>query len=221
MIKTRKVGHWKALDYNMVQLATRVRVAQHIAVQQEAQMFRGKVIRAFTTSGRSNGKKWPKNSPSTIAQKGSSKPLIDTGDLRNSIVAIPAGRNRAFVGVSSKKRTKDGERLVDIAEVHEFGRTIAIRVTQKMFNYVMAQLSQNGGKRRKGTGQFKPGSVLIIKIPERSFLRATADAHFTAAKVIPRVQRRFKKILALRGAKTQGAAVGMAARVRAPKGVFR
>lgn len=204
MIKTKKSGHWKLLDYNMVQLSTRVRAAQHLVVQQEAQYFRGKIIRAFNTSGQSNGKRWAPLKPGTIEAKGSSKPLIDRGDLRNSVVAIPAGRNRAFVGVSSKKRSADGTRMVDIAAVHEFGRVIAIQVTQRMFNYVMAQLSERGGKSRKGSGKFKPGATLVIKIPERSFLRATAEAHFTAAKVIPRAQRRFKQILALRGPTSAG-----------------
>ena len=207
MIKLGKNGQWKLLDHNMVQLATRLRTAQSMVVQQEAQFLRGKIIRSFKTSGRSNGRKWKANRPSTIDAKGSSKPLIDRGDLRNAIVVVPQGPRRAFVGVSSKKRSRDGGRLVDIAAVHEFGRVITMRVTKKMHAYVMAQIAKNGGPSGKGSGNFRPGAMIVIKIPERSFLRASVKKHMNPAKLIPRARVRYAKALGLRGGKSSGKAV--------------
>lgn len=49
----------------------------------------GIVQRAFTTRGYG---KWKPNAPYTIAQKGSSAPLIDTGQLRRSITSEAAKR---------------------------------------------------------------------------------------------------------------------------------
>ena len=47
--------------------------------------------RGWFTDGR-NG--WAPNAPSTIARKGSNKPLIDTGEMRKSIIGIVAVSNK-------------------------------------------------------------------------------------------------------------------------------
>ncbi|WP_290597045.1 MULTISPECIES: HK97-gp10 family putative phage morphogenesis protein [unclassified Archaeoglobus] len=61
---------------------------------------------------------WPPLSPETIKRKGSSKPLLDTGHLRDSITHKVEG-NAVKVGVF-------GEEAI-IAAVHEFGTTRAGR----------------------------------------------------------------------------------------------
>lgn len=54
------------------------------------------VQRAFETSGFGQ---WPPNKPSTIARKGSDRPLIDTGQLRRSITSdVASGDNRGAGG---------------------------------------------------------------------------------------------------------------------------
>lgn len=198
-IGIKRNGDWKILQARLQQLPTRVRAAQHFAVLQEAHLFRAKVLRAFKTRGRSNGSAWEPLKKATTAGKQSSAPLVDRGDLRNSIVVVSRGRGRVFVGVSSKKRNKSGDRLVDIARVHEHGLVIAMRVTKKMHAYVMAKLSELGGGGSGGTGNFRPGAIIIIKIPERSFLRSTAEAHFKPAQMAARMQRRMARHLGLRG----------------------
>jgi len=72
-------------------------------------------IKQTITRGRAE---WPPLSPETIKRKGSSKPLIDTGKLRNSVTHKVEG-NAVKVGVF-------GEEAV-IAAVHEFGTTKAGR----------------------------------------------------------------------------------------------
>ena len=64
---------------------------------------------------------WPRLLPATIARKGSSKPLIDHGDLMNSIDYVPDGSSRFFIGVPRNVENRDGQSLVNIGLVHEFG----------------------------------------------------------------------------------------------------
>lgn len=58
---------------------------------------------------------------STIEAKGSSKALIDKGDLIRSINVTSLGKYAYFVGVHREVMAKDGQPMVNIAEVHEFG----------------------------------------------------------------------------------------------------
>ena len=58
----------------------------------------------------------------TIAHKGSSKPLINHGDLLNSVTYKILTPHSAFVGVLRQTRRKDNNApMVNIARVHEFG----------------------------------------------------------------------------------------------------
>jgi len=64
---------------------------------------------------------WEPLSPKTIARKGSSKPLIDTGDMRNSINQKDIEPMLAFIGVPRGAKNRDGGDLVRIAAVHVYG----------------------------------------------------------------------------------------------------
>ena len=101
-------------------------------------------------SGAPGGVPFKPLSPVTIANKGSSKPLIDHGDLIGSVTYEVLDNNHVFIGV------KKGEE-VDIAAVHEFGCTIG--VTPKMRAYL----------RHKGI--HLKASTKYIHIPARPFLR--------------------------------------------------
>lgn len=146
----QKVGQWNEARAALFKQGMRARKAMAMATSQEAHLFRGLVIRAFNSGGRSNGVNWPKLQPATAKAKGSRKPLIDSGDLRNSVVVVKDG-NDAWVGVTSNTRGHNGENMANIAAVHEYGKTI---------------VQKRGNK------------VVIIKIPKRSFLHSTAKFHF-------------------------------------------
>jgi phage gpG-like protein len=60
---------------------------------------------------------------STIARKGSSKALIDTGFLVNAITQKIMA-DKAFVGLLRGTVNKDGEDIVNIGAVMEYGATI-------------------------------------------------------------------------------------------------
>ena len=162
-----KVGDWAKARAAVLGMAERMQNATEKAARKEAHLFRKKVLRAFQTGGKSNGKAWAPLKPATIRKKGSSKPLIDTAHLRNSISVIETN-NAIFVGVASKTIRKGGGSLVNVAAVHEFGKVIA---------------------QRRGTG------VTLVTIPKRSFLKATADAHFKPATVKARFKRNVAAIM--------------------------
>lgn len=150
-----KFGQWDAARMAVESMGLRASRAMNSANGAEAHMFRALVVRAFNSRGKSNGTAWPKLQKSTIKRKGSSKPLVDHGDLRNSIVVVDKG-HEAFVGVLSSKRGRTGKPLVKVGDTHENGKVI---------------VQKRGDK------------AVVIKIPKRSFLKATADKHFKPSVV--------------------------------------
>ena len=64
---------------------------------------------------------WPPLQPKTIARKGSSKPLIDTGDMRNSINDQMLESGGAFIGIPRAAKNRKGGDLVNIGAVHVYG----------------------------------------------------------------------------------------------------
>ena len=101
-------------------------------------------------SGSPGGKDFQKLHSFTVGRKGSSKPLIDKGDLIGSITYIVKDRDNVAIGVKTGEAGK-------IAAVHEFGCTIA--VTPKMRAYL------------HGIGLHLRASTTHINIPPRPFLR--------------------------------------------------
>jgi phage gpG-like protein len=69
------------------------------------------------------GQPFAKLADSTIERKGSSKALIDTGFLINSITQKIMA-DKAFVGLLRGTVNKDGESMVNIGAVMEYGATI-------------------------------------------------------------------------------------------------
>ena len=107
-------------------------------------------VKKGIVSGAPGGQKFAPLSPVTIARKGSSKPLIDKGDLVGSITYQVVDADNIFIGVKKGKE-------VSIAAVHEFGCTIG--VTPKMRAYLHYQ------------DIHLRASTQYIHIPPRPFLR--------------------------------------------------
>lgn len=124
----------------------------------------------------------------TIEQKGSSKPLIDDGDLIRSITFEVVGKNAVFVGVKKNSRGKDGESLVNIGAIHEgvdpnTGEVrehgAIIPVTKKMRGFFFGKF----GIRLTNEA---------IVIPKRAFLRPTLEAE--ADEVIKIFSKELQKV---------------------------
>ncbi len=120
-------------------------------------------------SGAPAGKTFAPLSPVTIAQKGSSKPLIDKGDLIGSITYELPSRDTVFIGVKKTAKNKDGTSEANIAAVHEFGCTIP--VTSKMRAYLHYQ------------GIHLKSSTKYISIPARPFLSPIFSSSEFRAKI--------------------------------------
>lgn len=88
-----------------------------------------------------------------------SKPLIKTGDLRNSIDMVP-GEGEVFVGVP---RSSGSFRL---AEIHELGKVIVMRMTPKMRAFLFGVLFKNSAPTGGGSGR----GIIVVRIPPRPFI---------------------------------------------------
>lgn len=118
-------------------------------------------VKKGIVSGAPGGEKFTPLSPVTIANKGSSKPLIDNGDLVGSVTYATPDTNTVFIGVRKSAKSKDGGALANIAAVHEFGCTI--KVTPKMRAYLHYQ------------GIHLKASTQYITVPPRPYLRPTLN----------------------------------------------
>lgn len=190
----RRSGEWDQARAAVRRLRARFTQAKNTALLQEGHYFRAKILDTFNTSGASAGTKWEPLKALTIAnKKGKSKPLIARGDLKNSVVVLPK-TDKVFIGVPSKKTSRDGTRMVDIAAVHEFGKVIVIPVTKRMIGFFFAMLRDLGVSSEEvpasgvGGSSFRPGGVLIVRIPARSYLRSTFKHEYGN---VPAARKRF------------------------------
>ena len=152
-------GNWSRLD----QILNPSRIAA--GIQQAAARvgnYGASAVKKGIVSGSPSGEKFAALSSFTKGRKGSSKPLIDKGDLVGSVTYQVIDSNNVFVGVKKGKE-------VNIAAVHEFGCTIG--VTPKMRAYL-----HHLGLHLKASTQY-------INIPPRPFLRPVLLGSDFKAKV--------------------------------------
>lgn len=125
----------------------------------------------------------PANSPLTVALKGSSRTLVDSGTLAGSVHGKAVDWDEGHIGVlrnkQVKQRTGKKKGLFDIARILYFGATV--QVTDKMRRMFFA-LSHD----EKYKGKVKPLSpkTKVIVIPPRRYL----DAALT-----PQMEQQYKK----------------------------
>jgi hypothetical protein len=127
---------------------------------------------AAITAAINSGTGFKANRPLTVRIKGSSRPLVDGGDLVNSINYKVINWKEARIGVlRSKKVKKEGggtEDLASVAKIVHDGATI--KVTQKMRWFFMRMWRENPER-------WKPlhPNTKVIVIPPRRFLEAAVS----------------------------------------------
>lgn len=109
------------------------------------------------------GKPFRPLSPITIAIKGSTKALIDTGDMLNSVTYKTQEPEWVFIGLLRTARSKKGDELANIGAIHEGGAVI--KVTNKQRFYLM-----------KTYGWHLKPSTTVLYIPARPFLAPVMEA---------------------------------------------
>lgn len=172
-----KTGDWdKALEF-FDDLDARFERAVKKALTRVGAYVSSQVKRGIRSQA-PGGKEFTPLTEFTIKRKGSSKALIDHGDLIGAITFKLIDDETVFVGLLRSARDKDGEELVNLGHIHEFGRVI--KVTPKMRGFFRHVFGVN----------LKP-STDAVRIPERPFLRPVLEAE--ADKVIQIFQEELGK----------------------------
>lgn len=135
------IGDWAKAQVIFKNIDERFKAAYRLALNQVG-LKAERALKEGITSSAPGGQAYAPNHPFTIARKGSSKPLINHGDLRNSIRSRRTGES-IFVGIHRMARNREGQPVVNLAMIHEFGDgrggDLLIRVTPKMRAYLHSQ----------------------------------------------------------------------------------
>ena len=119
-----RFGDWNGLVRRLTTTGGRMRLAVADMPRREGVRLASK-IRDGITSQAPGGKRFHKLADATIRRKGSSKALIDTADMRNSVTSQEIERGRVFVGLLRTRihRKEMGEKsTMDVANlgyIHE------------------------------------------------------------------------------------------------------
>jgi len=163
-------------------------------LEQAALLAEREIVKGLK-SGRPGGVRMKKLSKITKILTGRSKPLnrSGAGGLSGAIThKIDRNNRQAFVGVLRTSRGSDGESLVNIALIHEFGtKPYVIKVTDKMRKFFFFLHFKSGGK----INFISPlqGFVLHPGVPARPFIRPVM------AKIQPKIQKIVKAALSQSG----------------------
>ena len=163
MIQVRLSGQWKEAQRQMRQAPKRAQRAIDAGLNVAGHYMVGQIVSRMRSGLE------PPLKPSTLRRRKvgggrggrASKPLIKTGDLRNSITVVK-GANEVFVGVP---RSAGKYKL---AAIHENGATSVIRMTDKMRAFLFGVLIPRAQQVPGGTGGGK--GIIIVKIPPRPFI---------------------------------------------------
>jgi hypothetical protein len=190
----RKIGGWSAARRMLASAPARFRRAMDQAVLQEAHLHRKEIVEGLTT-GSPGGKELTPLAPSTVATRRArgirgTKPLIARGDLRRAISVVRTPRG-VFVGILRTARGRDGQSLVNVAKVHELGKVVVFRMTEKSRRFVAMMMRKAGVP---PTGQSNTGGIVVVKIPARPFFRPVFEKLSKGAR--ERVLKRVVRILA-------------------------
>lgn len=190
-----KVGDWKRVAQITQTMRVRYERAVRVALMREAQFLRGRMVVGIA-SGAPGGQAFRPLAPTTLAMRkargfGGSKPLIVTGTLRRSISVVQVRGSvglggAVFIGIHRQTKGKNGKSMVNIAEIHEYGRAWKQRLSPRARRYLFAILSKSkvgrGPAGRDKSGRFTKGKyqggkggsgdgTIAIHIPARPFIR--------------------------------------------------
>lgn len=169
------IGDWRRLKAALDPERLRARLHREIAAANKRIGLKGRALVVKSIRARD----YAPNSPITIAIKGSSAPLVDRGDLIQSITYSVPEWYRLRIGV-----LKQTPAQLNIARILHEGAVIDVRKHPKVRAAVMLKLADRLGKKRTGaskkvtteaaaqlaTARSRPAGHLWI-IPGRPFLR--------------------------------------------------
>ncbi len=122
-MSVERFGDWNKIEGLLTgNLALKFQVAVYKATVKNALLLVREIKRGIKSQAPGD-QPFVKLADSTIKKKGSSKALIDTGFLVNSITQKIMG-DKAFVGLLRTSINKSGEEIANIGAIMEFGCTI-------------------------------------------------------------------------------------------------
>lgn len=170
-------------------------MAQHQAIRQEAEFFRTKIVDGIISQA-PGGKAFKPLSPYTIAMRTflrikSEKALIERGDLIRNIKVQKVDYHNVFVGILRNATNRDGQSLVNIGKIMEYGAgPFIIKLTPKMIAFLnMVFRRLHIPKRHGGHGR----GYIVVTIPPRPFLGPVFAKYSDG--VGERVGKRMSKLL--------------------------
>lgn len=201
-MKMNLTGDWRQTARTLGQARARMTRALDTAVRQEAEDVRKQILDGIRKQAPAGEEFLPISRLTRALRRArgfrGSKALIRTAAMMNGVTVSRAGRGRYFVGIKRSARGKRNEPLINIALIHEEGRTYVMRVTPKMRRFIMSALRRAGmlRKKREGSGGesgFSRGYI-VVTIPARPFMgpvirKVRANAPALRARLGRRVAR--------------------------------
>lgn len=180
MPAVQKTGDWAKATKILTGLTDRYHKALLVGLSRSGQMLRDETRKGIRNQA-PGGQPFEPLTEFTIRNKGSSKALIDHGDLVNSITfKVDPARMAVFVGILRTARSRNPESgeiyLANIGRVHEEGAIIPVTPRMRAFF-----LYRWGIKLKSST--------LYISIPARPFLKPTFEKHG------PKAAEEFRELL--------------------------
>jgi len=172
---------WAAARRRLARASRTVEGKQWLAVKRAA-LLAEREIKKGLQSGKPGGTPFPPLAETTRLLRRGTKPLLDTASLLGSIKSVmDEKRRQAFVGVLRTARGREGEPLVNVAMVHEFGTgPFVIPVTPAVRRLFWALHFRSNGRIKP----LSPTKTEIMHpgVPKRAFIRPTVEA------ITPRLQ---------------------------------
>lgn len=168
-----RIGQWDRARRMIAGAAGKLERAVQRSLRSEAERVRD-AIREGLERQAPGGRALRPLAPSTLAARAlvrqrSTRALIERGELQRALVDV-VRPDSAFVGIRRRSRGRDGRPLAAIAQLHELGGTVRVRMTPSMrrFLFAMARASASQPTRSR-TG--RSAGAIVIQIPARAFLR--------------------------------------------------
>ena len=194
-VQVKRTGEWRRAIKILESMPARLPKAVDQALAQEAQVVRNIMLRRLDA-----GEGMQAHSPLTVAVRkaqgfGGTKLLIRSGSLRGSIKVVKFAGGY-FIGVKRGARGSTGrgkKSLVNIAKIHEEGRSWTQEFTAKQRAFLFWVISEAGNPPREKTSE-GGGGTITITIPARPFIGPAIEEWEEKAE--ERIEKRLAKLLA-------------------------
>jgi hypothetical protein len=159
MIGVKLVGSWKQAQKMLAASPSTFDRALKKVVHEQAEQLAASIRKNILRNTP------PPNAASTVALKGSSKTLVKSGEMANSVQISWHGKFSAIIGIPASAK----KALARLADIHEHGRVIVQQMTDKQRKFLHARFPGMGS----GTGT----GIIVIHIPARPFIKPAFEEY--------------------------------------------